>query len=807
MEKYNPRKIESKWQDKWEKDGLYKTLDESEKPKFYVLDMFPYISGSGIHVGHPKGYIATDVVSRLKMLQGFNVLHPMGWDAFGLPAENYAIKNKINPNVFVRDHINRFRSQLKSFGFTYDWEREFSTTDPEYYKWTQWIFLKLFEKGLAFESEEPVNWCPKCKTVLANEDLEKGKCERCGAEVIQKKLRQWVLKMTDYADRLLYDLDDADLEWEELIKEQQRNWIGRSQGAEINFQISDSEFGIKVYTTRVDTVYGCTYCVVAPENPIIESLKSRISNLDEIRKYAVKAQNKTELERTALQKEKTGVELKGIKVINPFTDEEIPVYVADYVLGFYGTGAVMAVPAHDERDWEFSKRYNLPIKESIKSLNEKSYTKEEAFVDDGILVNSNEYSGMTSEEAREKMTIWLEKEKIGEKKINYKMRDWVFSRQRYWGEPIPIIHCEKCGSVPVPQEELPLKLPDVKNYEPTETGESPLAKIDTWVNVKCPKCGGKAKRETNTMPQWAGSCWYYLRYIDPKNENFLVSKEKEKYWMPVDLYVGGAEHATRHLLYARFWHKFLFDIGVVSGKEPFKKLIHVGLIDAEDGRKMSKRWGNVINPDEVISEFGVDSMRLYEMFMGPFSQNITWSTKGVSGMRRFLEKVHKLKVKLNSKSEIENRKLVILLNRTVKKVGEDIENFRFNTAISALMILVNELEKEEKITVFYFEVLIKLLSPFAPHIAEELWEKLGHKESIFKEKWPEYDPEMIKDEEIELIVQVNGKLRDKMKVSSEISEDEAFRIAENSEKIKQFIRNKEIKKRIFVKGRLVNIVI
>lgn len=807
MEKYNPRKIESKWQDKWEKDGLYKTPDESEKPKFYALDMFPYISGSGIHVGHPKGYIATDVVSRLKMLQGFNVLHPMGWDAFGLPAENYAIKNKINPNVFVRDHIDRFRSQLKSFGFTYDWEREFSTTDPEYYKWTQWIFLKLFEKGLAFESEEPVNWCPKCKTVLANEDLEKGKCERCGAEVIQKKLRQWVLKMTDYADRLLYDLDDADLEWEELIKEQQRNWIGRSQGAEINFQISDSEFGIKVYTTRVDTVYGCTYCVVAPENPIIEGLKSRISNLDEIRKYAVKAQNKTELERTQLQKEKTGVELKGIKVINPFTDEEIPVYVADYVLGFYGTGAVMAVPAHDERDWEFAKRYNLPIKESIKSLNEKSYIKEEAFVDDGILVNSNEYSGMTSEEAREKMTIWLEKEKIGEKKINYKMRDWVFSRQRYWGEPIPIIHCEKCGSVPVPQEELPLKLPDVKNYEPTETGESPLAKIDTWVNVKCPKCGGKAKRETNTMPQWAGSCWYYLRYIDPKNENFLVSKEKEKYWMPVDLYVGGAEHATRHLLYARFWHKFLFDIGVVSGKEPFKKLIHVGLIDAEDGRKMSKRWGNVINPDEVISEFGVDSMRLYEMFMGPFSQNITWSTKGVSGMRRFLEKVHKLKVKLNSKSEIENRKLVILLNQTVKKVGEDIENFRFNTAISALMILVNELEREGKIPVFYFEVLIKLLSPFAPHIAEELWEKLGHKESIFKEKWPEYDSEMIRDEEIELIVQVNGKLRDKIKVSSEISEDEAFRIAENSEKIKQFIRNKEIKKRIFVKGRLVNIVI
>jgi leucyl-tRNA synthetase len=683
------------------------------------------------------------------------------------------------------------------------------------YKWTQWIFLKLFERGLAFESEEPVNWCPKCKTVLANEDLEKGKCERCGAEVIQKKLRQWVLKMTDYADRLLYDLDDADLEWEELIKEQQRNWIGRSQGAEIEFQVLDSEFKIKVYTTRVDTIYGCTYCVVAPENPIVESLKSRISNLDEIRKYAVKAQNKTELERTQLQKEKTGVELKGIKVINPFTNEEIPVYVADYVLGFYGTGAVMAVPAHDERDWEFAKRYNLPIKESIKSLNEKSYTNKEAFVDDGILVNSDNYSGMNSEEAREKMTLWLEKEKIGKRKINYKMRDWVFSRQRYWGEPIPIIHCEKCGSVPVSEEELPLKLPDVKNYEPTETGESPLAKIDKWVNVRCPKCGGKAKRETNTMPQWAGSCWYYLRYIDPKNENFLISKEKEKYWMPVDLYVGGAEHATRHLLYARFWHKFLFDIGVVSSKEPFKKLIHVGLIDAEDGRKMSKRWGNVINPDEVISEFGVDSMRLYEMFMGPFSQNITWSTKGVSGMRRFLEKVHKLKGKSSLKFEIENRKLVILLNRTVKKVGEDIENFRFNTAISALMILVNELEKEEKIPVFYFEVLVKLLSPFAPHIAEELWfslaeasenkEKYG--KSVFLQSWPDYDESLIKEEEVELVIQVNGKLRDKIKVAADISEEEAKKIVAESEKVKNFVGEKEIKKTIFVGGKLINIVI
>ena len=565
-ENYDAKTIEQKWQKRWIADNLYKVDDSSAKQKYYALDMFPYISGSGIHVGHPKGYIATDVVSRYKTLCGYSVLHPMGWDAFGLPAENYAIKNKINPSVFVNEHVQKFKKQLELFGFNYDWAREINTIDPDYYKWTQWIFLKMFEKGLAFESDEPVNWCPGCKTVLANEDLENGKCERCSSEVIQRKLRQWVLKMTDYADRLLYDLDSEKLDWEEFIIEQQRNWIGRSEGTQFKFALENSQEEIEVYTTRVDTVYGVTYVVIAPEHKLIEALKDKIGNLAEVNDYVIKAQNKTELERTDLQKDKKGIELKNIKAINPFTRETVPVYVADYVLGFYGTGAVMAVPAHDERDFEFAQKYKLEIRTVIKDVNEKlslgktEENNEQAMVEDGVLINSEDYSGLSSEEARQKMAEYLEKENLGKKKINYKMRDWVFSRQRYWGEPIPIVHCEKCGTVGVPESELPLKLPDVENYEPSGTGESPLATIPEWVNTKCPKCGGPAKRETNTMPQWAGSSWYYLRYIDPKNNQELVNKDLEKHWMPVDLYVGGAEHATRHLLYARFWHKFLYDI-------------------------------------------------------------------------------------------------------------------------------------------------------------------------------------------------------------------------------------------------------
>ena len=974
MKNYNPKQIESKWQKVWQESGIYK--DYNKPKKFYALDMFPYISGSGIHVGHPKGYIATDVVSRFKILQGYSVLHPMGWDAFGLPAENYAIKNKINPNIFVKENIVRFKKQLEMFGFTYDWDREFSTTDPDYYKWTQWIFLKLFEKGLAYESSEPVNWCPSCKTVLANEDLEKGLCERCGTRVIQKKVRQWVLKMTDYADRLLYDLDTEGLDWEEQIKEQQRNWIGRSEGATVKFEILISNFSgnpksqipnpkqipnyknqipkqfIETYTTRLDTIYGCTYCVIAPEHEIIQKLKDKIENWDEVEKYLIESQNKTELERMET-KDKTGVGLKGVKLVNPFNNEKVPLFVADYVLAHYGTGAVMAVPAHDERDFEFAKKYNLKIKTSI-AIPAKTYIKnaerrdgvaalvtnkdgkilvmydkllkkynfprggvekdeglekavmreaqEETgyknfetatdlgcleayfyakdkkvnrhrflygfhlilindkqieigeedrnrydilwmnyrdaveklgfsedkyfieylnnpisvcFTEDGILVNSEKYSGLTSEEAREKMTAWLEKEKIGQKKINYKMRDWVFSRQRYWGEPIPIVHCEKCGAVAVPERELPLKLPEVKNYEPTGTGEGPLAGIINWVNTTCPKCGGLGKRETNTMPQWAGSSWYYLRYIDPKNSHILVDPEKEKKWMPVDLYVGGAEHATRHLLYARFWHKFLYDIKVVSTKEPFKRLIHVGLVDGEDGRKMSKRWGNVVNPDDVINEFGVDSLRLYEMFMGPFSQNIAWSTDGVKGVRRFLDKVYNLSSKLKAQSSKPQPKIENLLHKTIKKVTEDIENFRFNTAISQMMIFINTLIIEgNRISAEDFEKFIIILSPFAPHIAEELWssfakaskDKEKYKESIFLQKWPEYDLELIKDEKITLVVQVNGKMRDSIEADAEISEKGAKELAMQSEKIKTWVEGKEIRKVIFVKGKLINIV-
>jgi len=932
MEKYEPKNIEKKWQEKWENAGLYK--DYSREKKFYTLDMFPYPSGAGLHVGHPKGYIATDVISRFKMLNGYSVLHPMGWDAFGLPAENYAIKNKVHPSVATEKNIATFKKQLEAFGFTYDWDREINTTDPQYYKWTQWIFLKMFEKGLAYQSNEPVNWCPSCKTVLSNEDLEGGLCERCGTQVVQKRLRQWVLKMTDYAERLLTDLDSGEIEWEDSIIQQQKNWIGRSEGAQFEMKIKNSEEKIEVYTTRLDTVFGMTYAVVATEHPIIEKLKDKISNYKEVEEYIIASQNKTTLERIELQKEKTGVKLEGIEVGNPFNDEAVPLFVADYVLGGYGTGAVMAVPAHDERDFEFAKKYSLPIREVIMpenleivgsgaflrgkngkfifhkrdnntdrypgmiapfaggiedgespliclkremieeigidisakhifsigkfesrfesgkyvnlyfidnidskeinvgegdgflelSLNEAlteekvtDYTKEVikyfqeknnfAFTEDGKLIDSESYSGLTSVEAREKMTAWLEENKLGKKKVNFKMRDWIFSRQRYWGEPIPVVHCEKCGAVGVPEEQLPVRLPEVENYEPTGTGESPLAAIVDWVNTTCPKCGGPAKRETNTMPQWAGSSWYYLRYIDPKNDKQLIDQQLEKDWMPVDLYVGGAEHATRHLLYARFWHKFLFDIGVVTTSEPFKRLMHVGLILAEDGRKMSKRWNNVINPDEVIQHFGADSMRLYEMFMGPFSQSIAWSTNGVVGTRKFLEKVWKLQSIINIQYLTDNKKIQTLLHKTIKKVSEDIENFRFNTAISQLMILVNSLEKAQSISVTDYQLLITILSPFAPHLAEELWQKLGNEQSIFLQKWPVADEKYLKDEEIEMVIQVNGKIRERLMVATDVTEDEIKETALENEKVKKFIEGKEIKKIIFVPEKLINIVV
>ncbi len=865
--KYDHKQIESKWQRLWEKEGIYK--DYGKKKKVDALDMFPYPSGAGLHVGHPKGYIATDVFARYKILRGFSVLHPMGWDAFGLPAENYALANKIHPRIAAEKNIATFKEQLEKFGFTYDWGREINTTNQEYYKWTQWIFLQMFKRGLAYESDEPINWCPKCKTGLALEDLEGGLCERCGTQVVQKKMRQWALKMTAYADRLLYDLDKKNLDWEEQIKEQQKNWIGRSEGAEFRMRITPFNKGgegdfINVYTTRLDTVFGMTYAVVAPEHEIIEKLKDKVENYAEAEQYIIKAQNKTGVERME-QKEKTGIELKGIKAANPFTNEQISVFVADYVLGGYGTGAVMAVPAHDERDFEFAKKYNLPIKTVIlrseatkdpvnaadnNGILRSAQNDEGAFTNDGILINSGEYDGLTSEQAREKMTKWLKEKGIGGKKVNYKMRDWVFSRQRYWGEPFPLVFCEHCaekiknqkskiknnefnagellnpGWIAVAEDNLPVRLPEVESYEPTGTGESPLANIKEWVETTCPKCGGPARRETNTMPQWAGSCWYYLRYIDPKNNKALIDKKEEKKWMPVDLYVGGIEHATRHLLYARFWHKFLYDIGVVSTDEPFKRLIHVGLILAEDGRKMSKRWNNVINPDDVIEQYGADSIRLYEMFMGPFTQGIAWSTKGVVGVRRFLERVFALASKMlidaedASASSAQARtdaeiKITRLLHKTIKKVTEDIESFKFNTAISQMMILLNEMEKEKNISLILYSKFLILLSPFAPHITEELWSKIpptplyqggSNSESIFKQKWPEWNPALVKDKTIQLVIQVNGKVRDTIEVAAEIGDEEAKELAMKNEKVKKWTEGKKIVKVIFAKGKLINVV-
>ena len=801
MHKYDPAKIEKKWQKYWEKNKVFQVKEDIARPKFYILDMFPYPSGVGLHVGHPKGYIATDVVARMKMMQGFNVLHPMGWDAFGLPAENYALKNKMHPVVATAENVKNFKRQIGMFGLTYDWEREINTTDPEYYRWTQWIFIQLFKKGLAFESHEPVNWCPGCKTVLANEDLEEGRCERCGSVVEQKPLRQWVLRITDYADRLLLDLDLLP-EWPEAIKEMQRNWIGRSEGALVKFGIQNSEEVLEVFTTRPDTLFGATYCVVAPEHTLLEKFKTQISNWEKVMEYIEVAKHKTMMERTELQKEKTGVELIGVKAVNPVNGEALPIFVADYVLTGYGTGAIMAVPAHDDRDWEFAKKYSLPIVEVLKG----GAVQVTPFIEDGELFNSDFLNGLHMDDAKSKIITWLEEKNLGAKKVQYKLRDWVFSRQRYWGEPIPLVKCEHCGWVAVPENELPLELPKVKSYEPAGTGESPLANIENWVNTKCPTCGGPARRETNTMPQWAGSCWYYLRYCDPHNDKVLIDKEKEKYWNPVDFYVGGAEHATRHLIYARFWHKFLYDIGVVNNLEPFTKLRNVGLILAEDGRKMSKRWNNVVNPDDVVGEFGADSMRLYEMFMGPFEQSCAWSTKGVVGVRRFLDKVWALQEKLSTDAPI-SKNLETTLHKTIKKVGEDIAEMRYNTAIAKMMEFTNDMTKQEKIRPEDFASFVKILAPFAPHFAEEMWEVLGNKNSVTLAPWPQYNPAKIIDETITLAIQVNGKLRDTLDVPADISEEDVRAAVFATEKIQKWLDGKEPKKIIYVKGKLLSIVV
>ena len=949
--------------------------------------MFPYPSGAGLHVGHPKGYIATDVIARMKMMQGFNVLHPMGWDAFGLPAENYAIKNKVHPAEGTAKNVEVFKKQLGLLGFTYDWDREVNTTNPNYYKWTQWAFIEMFKRGLAFESNEPINWCPSCKTGLANEDVEDGKCERCNTVVEQKPLRQWVLKITDYADRLLEGLDRLP-EWEHSIKEMQRHWIGRSEGSSVKFQITDLGFQIEVFTTRPDTLFGATYMVLAPEHPLVANNELGITNYDEVKEYVNKANKKTNIERGELNKEKSGVKLEGVEAVNPVNNEKIPVYIADYVMMGYGTGAIMAVPAHDERDWEFAKKYDLPIVQVLEGgdIDEVAHTGEGKHINSDFLNGSEKQDGIT------KMIEWLEENKLGKKTVNYKLRDWVFSRQRYWGEPIPLVKCEGCknkkynyllihgytaqsdsifwpglkeelenkghkvfcpdlpnteepnideqvqyildnidfeidentvlvahslggavtykllekinkkifkavlvdpvvsydfadnkrpmvekscdwkfdwekikkmsddfvvlgesgfktitekdlrfvseklgaelilatpqsehftgeqelevwklivnsGWIPVPEDQLPLELPNVENYEPSGTGESPLANIDEWVNTECPKCGGPAKRETNTMPQWAGSCWYYLRYEDPDNDKALVDKEKEKYWSPIDLYVGGAEHATRHLIYARFWHKFLFDIGVVHNDEPFTKLQHVGLILAEDGRKMSKRWNNVVNPDDIVAEFGADSMRVYEMFMGPFDQAVAWNTKGVVGARRFLDKVWNLQFRVQSSEFLGSSDIERLIHQSIKKVSKDIIDMRFNTAISQLMILVNEMTKLEQISIINYQLLITLLSPFAPHVCEEVWVKLGNEKSIIGQSWPEYDENKIVEDTVTVALQVNGKVRDEIEVGVDISEEEIKKLALESGKVQKWLEGKEPKKVIYVKGKLVSVVV
>jgi leucyl-tRNA synthetase len=795
---YDPSKIEPKWQQYWQENKTFRCEADPSKEKYYVLDMFPYPSGAGLHVGHPEGYTATDIICRYQRMKGKNVLHPMGWDAFGLPAENYAIKTGRHPREVTDENIANFKRQIQSIGFSYDWDREVDTTDPDYYKWTQWIFLQLYKKGLAYESELPINWCPGCKTGLANEEVVDGKCDRCGHETTKKLLRQWVLKITEYADRLLEDLKEVD--WPEPIKIMQENWIGKSYGAEVDFAVDGSDKKIRVYTTRPDTLFGATYMVLSPEHPLVYELVT-----DEykaaVEEYKTYAMNKSDLERTDLNKEKTG-QFIGAYAINPVNEEKIPIWISDYVLMSYGTGAIMSVPAHDERDYEFARKFDLPIREVISGGD----VEKEAHTGDGVLVNSGFLDGKDVENAKFEMIRWLEEKGIGEGAVKYKLKDWVFSRQRYWGEPIPIVHCEHCGVVPVPEDQLPVVLPQVENYQPTGTGESPLAAIEDWVNTDCPKCGKSAKRETNTMPQWGGSCWYYLRYISPKADQ-MVEPEAEKYWMNVDLYVGGAEHAVLHLLYARFWHKVLFDLGYVTHKEPFRRLMNQGLILGEDGEKMSKSRGNVINPDDVIRKYGADTLRLYEMFMGPFEAVKPWSTQSIEGCFRFAQKVWRIAEEGKIVDCCPTDELRKFFHKTIKKVQEDIEHFRFNTAISQMMIFANELQKQKEISKPLLGKFAKILSPFVPHLAEEIWEKLGNKDTLAYELWPEYDPELIKDDAIELVFQVNGKMRGKKQVPVDISKEDAIAIAKEDEGVIRNMEGKEVIKEIYVPGKLVNIVV
>ena len=798
---YDFKQVEKKWQNRWEETGVFHAKNEYDRPKFYCLVEFPYPSGQGLHVGHPRSYTALDIVARKKRLQGYNVLYPMGWDAFGLPTENYAIKNHIHPEIVTRDNVAHFKQQLQSLGFSFDWSREVNTTDPSYYKWTQWIFLQLFKKGLAYKKEMAVNWCPSCKCVLANEEAAGGVCERCGSEVVRRVKSQWMLKITAYAQRLLDDLDDLD--FIDRVKVQQRNWIGRSTGAEVDFTATTGD-KMTVYTTRPDTLFGATYMVLSPEHPLIEKWADKIENLDEVRAYQAEAARKSDFERTEVNKDKTGVCIQGVRAVNPVNNTEIPIFISDYVLVSYGTGAIMAVPAHDTRDWEFAKKFELPIIEVVQGGD----VEKEAFTDcaTGVMVNSGFLTGLTVDEAKAKITEWLTENGKGHSKVNLKLRDWVFSRQRYWGEPIPIVYCEKCGYVPLPEDQLPLKLPMVDSYEPTETGESPLAKMTDWVNTTCPHCGGPAKRETDTMPQWAGSSWYFLRYCDPHNDEALASKEALEYWTPVDWYNGGMEHTTLHLLYSRFWHKFLYDIGVVPTKEPYQKRTSHGMILGENGEKMSKSRGNVVNPDDIVSEYGADTMRLYEMFIGDFEKAAPWNSASIKGCKRFLDRVWNLQ-EIAVDGDGYRPELEALIHRTIKKVTEDIDNLKANTAIAAMMSLLNAIADTGAVTKGELRTLTLLLNPFAPHMTEELWEQMGFGGTVTDQQWPAYDEAKCKDETVEIVVQLNGKVRAKLSIPAETEAADAIALAKQEEKIQAAIEGVQIVKEIYVKGKLVNLVV
>ena len=803
LTKYNPAEIEKKWQKIWDEENTFAAENGTEKPKFYALVEFPYPSGQGLHVGHPRSYTALDVVARKRRLEGYNVLYPMGWDAFGLPTENFAIKNHIHPEIVTKNNVARFKSQLQALGLSFDWTREINTTDPEYYKWTQWIFLQLFKHGLAYKKEVSVNWCTSCKCVLANEEVVNGVCERCGGEVVHKVKSQWMLKITEYAQRLIDDLDLVD--YPERVRAQQIHWIGRSTGAQVTFQTTAGQ-PVEIYTTRPDTLFGATYMVVSPEHPLIEEwMKSGVlQNIDQVRAYQEAAAKKSDFERTEVAKDKTGVKLEGVMAINPVNDREIPIFISDYVLVSYGTGAIMAVPGHDTRDWEFAKKFGLPIIEVVKGGD----VEKEAFTDcaTGIMVNSGFLDGLTVEEAKKKIIAFLTEKGIGESKVNFKLRDWVFSRQRYWGEPIPIVHCPHCGFVPVPESQLPVRLPMVESYEPTDNGESPLAAITDWVNTTCPVCGAPAQRETDTMPQWGGSSWYFLRYCDPHNDKELASKEALEYWMPVNWYNGGMEHTTLHLLYSRFWHKFLYDIGVVPTPEPYAKRTSHGMILGENGEKMSKSRGNVVNPDDIVNEYGADTMRLYEMFIGDFEKAAPWSSASIRGCRRFLERVWALGESLVSGDGVRPQ-LEISVNKTIRKVGEDIENLKYNTAIAAMMALLNELCDAGGATREEYRLLLLLLNPFAPHMTEELWERMGYGGQLAHAQWPKYDPAKCVEETVEIAVQINGKIRTRLQVPTTAGAPEVLALAKADEKIAPALEGMQLVKELYVPGKLVNLVV